>query len=871
MTRRGPAATKADGAVTASKEAAVQAPPWHARSASEVLESLEVTPSDGLSAEQASRRLGQYGPNQTPQAKPPSPLRLFLAQFRSVLVYILLLAAAVSLALGDQFEAVAIGAIVVLNAALGFVQEFRSQRALEALRSMVAPEATVVRDGRAGRVSVRDIVPGDILVLEGGDTVPADCRVLEAVSLRVSEALLTGESTAVEKSAGPAPVDADLAERTSMLYQGTNVATGRASAVVVETGAGTEMGRIAGLIARPGDEITPLQKRLAGVGHFLLIGALVLCALVFLIGVLRGIEADEMFLTAASLAVAAIPEGLPAATTLVLAIGVQRMARRNVIVRRLSSVETLGSVTVIFTDKTGTLTENRMAVEKLWAPDGSDEALRAMVLCNNAVLTEEAKPDVGDPTEVALLAFATREGIDPDATMRSFPRLAEVPFDSARARMTVVVRGQDGRRLAYMKGAPEVVIPLSKPPVDEFERQAAALAGEGLRVLALAERDAGEAEGEDVERDMRLIGLVGLWDPLRPEAPAALSEAASSGVRVVMLTGDHPATAIAIGRRLGLEGRVITGRDIEALSDQQLSAGEEDARVFARVTSEHKLKIVQAARRAGDIAAMTGDGVNDAPALRASDIGIAMGEGGTDVAREAADMVLLDNRFASIVEAMRQGRGIYANIQRFVHFLLACNLAEVAVIFIALLVWSTSPLTPLQILFVNLLTDGLPALALGVEPVDPLVMRRPPRPPDARIISGRSLMPILGIGGVVAGCTLVAYALGREWGGGDLGRDMALATLVGAHLAAAFIFRNEARPFLQLKANHWLTAAVASSALLLFAVYEIGPVAERFDLRPLALEHMAVVAGLSLVPLLIGEAAKASGLLRRLGLLPDGV
>ena len=846
---------------------------WHALPVEAVLQALRSSASAGLEQHEAGRRLEDYGANVPPQARPPSVLIVFLAQFRSLFVYILLVAAAVSLFLGDTFEAGAVGAIVLLNAVLGFLQEFRSQRALEALRSLVAPEATAIRDGNATRLAVADIVPGDVLLLEGGDVVPADARMLEAIALKVSEALLTGESAPVDKSTEPVSEDAPLADRTSMVYQGAHVVAGRAVCIAVATGGATEMGRIAGMIAAPTDQQTPLQVRLAQVGRFLVFGALALCALVFAIGVLRGIAADEMFLTAASLAVAAIPEGLPAATTVVLALGVQRMARRNVIVRRLSSVETLGAVTVIFTDKTGTLTENRMVVARFLPAGDPEAALRALVLCNNAVLTGEGKPDIGDPTEVALLAFAAASGADLASLRRDYGRLTEIPFDSTRARMTVVVGASDGSRIGYMKGAPEVVLPLCQAVETPSVREGiATMAEDGLRVLALASRvlDPGEA-GPDIERSMVFQGLVGLGDPLRAEAPAVLREATASGIRVVMLTGDHPTTAAAIGRRLGLEGRVITGPEIEELPEHELAARSHEASVFARVTSEHKLRMIHAARRAGDITAMTGDGVNDAPALRAADIGIAMGEGGTDVAREAADMVLMDNRFASIVEAIKQGRTIYANIQRFVHFLLACNLAEVGVIFLALLIWSSSPLTPLQILFVNLLTDGLPALALGAEPLDPTLMQRPPRAPKSGIISGRSLTPIVGIGGVVSACALVAYALGRRWGGVELAGDMALATLVGAHLAAAFVFRNEARTFFSLPANHWLTAAVASSALLLLAVYQIPVLHDRFDVRPLSAEHTLVVLALSIVPIALGEAAKLSNLLKRFGLLPPGV
>ncbi len=847
---------------------------WHAMSEDEALAALASSRASGLSAAEAARRLGLWGPNLPPQSAGPSPWRLLLGQFQSLLVYILLVAAGVSLALGDQIEAGAIVAIVLLNGALGFFQEYRAHKALQALRSMVSPQATVLREGSQSRVQVADLVPGDVVLLESGDVVSVDGRLLDGIALQVSEALLTGESAPVDKSAQAVAADTPLAERTSTVYQGTQVVRGRGLCVAFATGANSEMGRIAGLIAESPDQETPLQRRLTDVGRFLVGGALALCLAVFVVGVLRGIAADRMFLVAASLAVAAIPEGLAAATTVVLALGVQRMARRNVIVRRLSSVETLGAVSVIFTDKTGTLTQNRMAVEAFWAPDNGHAAREALVLCNNAVLSNDGDNHIGDPTEVALLAYARDAGLDPLAISRANQRLRELPFEPARARMTVVIKSADGRLEAITKGAPEVVLPLCRPEaraggsplLDEARRQVSVMAAAGLRVLAVAAREVEDSDGE-IEQGLRLLGLAGLGDPPRADAAASIELARRSGVRVVMLTGDHATTAAAIGHQLGLTGEVLTGRDLETRPDgagADLKRGE----IFARVTSEDKLNVVRAAREAGEVTAMTGDGVNDAPALRAADIGIAMGIGGTDVAREAADMVLLDNSLASVVSAIEEGRSIYANIQRFVHFLLSCNLAEVSVIFLALLFWSESLFTPLQILFVNFLTDGLPALALGLEPADPEAMRRPPRRAESRIISPRSLTPILAVGGVVSACTLAALALGHAWGGADLGNDMALATLVGAHLAAAFVFRNEKRGVFQLRRNNWLVVAVASSALLLVAVYRIPAFHGQFDVAPLSVAQTLVVIGLSTLPLVLGEIAKLTRLVERLGLLP---
>ena len=843
---------------------------WHALPVEEIATAFGVSPLQGLSAAEAAELLRRLGPNILPEPAPPTRLTILFSQFRSLFVYILLAAAAVSAALGDVIEAVAILAILALNAILGFLQEYRSQQALQALRSMVAREATVLRDSRSLRVPIAELVPGDILEIEAGDVIAADGRLVDANDMHVSEALLTGESLPVQKSTASCPVEAPVSDRSSMVYQGTSVATGRGRAILVATGSNTEMGHIARLISSGERQETPLQDRLESVGRFLVFGALVLSLGVFGLGVARGVAAGEMFLTAASLAVAAIPEGLPAATTVVLALGVQRMARHNAVVRRLSSVETLGSVSVIFTDKTGTLTENRMAVERFWSAEPGSAALNTMALCNNAHLADGEVAGIGDPTEVALLQFARASGVDPAVTS-GYSRLAEIPFQAARARMTVVVRSPAGDLSVHTKGAPESVLPLCGPEAPAGTRPwVTDAASTGLRVLALASRRLDLFEGATgAEEGLTLVGLVALGDPLRPEAAAALVEAAASGVRVVMLTGDHPITAAAVGARLGLEGQIVTGPEVESLSESELALRQGSAQIFARVTSQHKLRIVTAARGLGEIVAMTGDGVNDAPALSAADIGIAMGLGGTDVAREASDMVLLDNRFASIVEAIRQGRTIYANIQRFVHFLLACNLAELAVIFSCLLIWSTSPLTPLQILFVNLLTDGLPALALGIEPEDPAAMRRPPRRGTAGILSVRSFVPILGVGGAVTASTLLAFAIGLSWEGADLAKDMTLATLVGAHLGAAFVFRNELHSIVHLRVNYWLIGAVLSSLTLLALVYQIDALASIFEVHSLKWDHLLAVGALSVAPLLAAEAIKLSGVLPRLGLLPD--
>jgi Ca2+-transporting ATPase len=862
------------------------APAWHALPPDEVARLLEADASTGLTAAEAAERLARWGANRLPEAAGQSWLARLAEQFTQFLVVVLLAAAALSFALGERLDGGAILAIVVLNGALGFLQEYRAERALQALRSLTAPAATVVRDGSPVRIRAEDVVPGDLLRLEDGDVVPADARVADAAALRVNEALLTGESLPVDKVTATDDPGAELAERRCMLYQGTLVVRGRGMAIVVATGSRTEMGRIAAAVGRRAPPRTPLQRRLAAMGRWLVYGTGALCAAVFAIGVARGLAADDMFLTSASLAVAAIPEGLPAATTIVLALGVQRMARRNVIVRRLAAVETLGSVTVVCADKTGTLTQNRMEVQELWL-DGSfvpaqetasriehdatlRQALIAAVLCNDASFGADGTT-VGDPTEVALVALAARAGLSPEELRARSPREQELPFDPARARMTVICR-TDGRRIAYTKGAPEVVLPLcaAEPPGERALEAAAEMAARGMRVLALAQREVRDSDSpETAERELTLLALAGMADPLRPEARPSVHAAIAAGVHPVMLTGDHPVTARAIAAGLALPAdRVVLGRDVEELMDDELRRAAAEAEVFARVSSEHKLRIVQAYQQTGHIVAMTGDGANDAPALRAADIGIAMGAGGTDVAREASDMVLTDDNFRSIVAAIEEGRTVYDNIRKFVHYLLTCNLAEVVVVFLVLATAGETALIPLQILFVNLLTDGLPALALGAEAAERDVMTRPPRPPQASILGPSSLVPLLGIGALVAGPTLAAYAWGHAEQGQDLARELAFATLVGTQLAASFQFRSPTVPLLRMRPNAWLLGAVAACFAMMIAVCYLPFLQPAFRTEGLTALQWLGVIGLSLTPLAVVEAAKLSGLAGRLAREP---
>ena len=863
----------------ATRDPAALAPiarPWHALPAADAVTELQTDAARGLPAAEAARRLQEWGPNRLPEQQPAGVFQLLLRQFASVLIYVLFVAAVLSLLLGDIVEFIAIVAIAVLNAVLGYVQESRAEQALAALQSMSAPSANLLREGVPHHVAASDIVPGDVILLEAGDISPADARLLETAAMSAGEAILTGESLPVDKTPAPVAADAPLAERSSMVFQGTTVARGRATAVVVATGGATEIGRIAASVATQRDAETPLQRELAHVGRYLAAAAAVLCLLVFLVGLARGIGFEAMLLTSASLAVAAIPEGLPAASTVVLALGVQRMAGRNAIVRRLSSVETLGSVDVIFTDKTGTLTQNSMRVERTWLAGDQGDLVRIALLCNNATLTGAGEPDAGDPTEIALLRY----GIESDSAQldtREFQREGEVPFDPARARMTVVVGSPEGR-WALVKGATHVILERSshigpheatQARREEVQRHAADMGKEGMRVLALAHRRLNdESVGEDVEQGLTLVGLVGMRDPLREEAQDAVERARSAGIRVIMITGDQRETAIAIAGDLGIPGSILTGRDVDTTDEHSLAEALGDAGVFARVTSDHKLDIVRASRSRGNIVAMTGDGVNDAPALRAADIGIAMGKGGTDVAREASDMVLADDNFSTIVAAVEEGRTIHANIRHFIHFLLSCNAAEVLVIFLVLIAAGEAALTPLQILFVNLLTDGLPALALGVEPAGPNVMQQKPRSRDGGLLTTRSFVPVLGIGGLIAASSIAAYALGEHWGDVELAASLTFATLVGAQLASSLVFRSEGEPFFHLRNNRWLWFAIGASLAVLLAVFYVPFLQDVFDASTLSARDWAAVALLSLLPLAAGEALKLSGILHRLKLVP---
>ncbi len=867
---------------------------WHALAAAETAAQLETSPRAGLTADEAAARLRRYGPNALVEVGGRRGFKIFLSQFTDFLVLVLIGACVVSAFLGEFVDAAAILAIVVLNGVLGFVQEYRAEKSLKALREMAAPKASVVRDGRERVVDTRDVVPGDLVRLRAGDRVPADLRLVEEYNLQLDEAALTGESLSVEKEAG-ARLDEDtsLAERRNMAYTGTVVTYGRGDGVAVATGMDTELGRIAALVQEVGDEETPLQRRLARLGKFLVWAVLVLCGVMFVAGLLRGLGANEMFLTAVTLAVAAIPEGLPAVVTIALALGVQRMVRRHALVRRLSSVETLGSTSVICTDKTGTLTENRMVARRAYvngrevarpdAPDDLKELLATALLCTSDFISAATTGDYSfeggrsNPTEAALVEAALAVGVDARELGARYEFEAEVPFDSTRKRMTAVFR-HSGGRVAVVKGAPEIVLELCAATREggearrltaearaEISEVNAALAARGLRVIAVAAREVGEGEkvSPEVERELTFLGYVAIEDPPRPEVYEAVRKCRTAHVTPIMVTGDHRATAAAVAEEVGIldrGGAVLTGRELDELSDEGLIDELEDARVLARVTPEHKLRIVRALRARGAVVAMTGDGVNDAPALKEADIGVAMGITGTDVSKEASDMILTDDNFATIVAAVEEGRSIYANIKKFIHFLLSCNASELLVMIVATLVGWPLPLLPIQILWVNLITDGAPALALGVDPPEVGLLLKRPRPKRAFLFDAHDLrlIPLQGL--AIAAATLGSYMLVlRVFGEGlATARTFAFSVLTLSQLFHALNCRSQTRSFFALGpfSNPWLLYAVVFSLLLHLGIVYIPFLQPIFHTVPLSPRDWGLMLVISALPLAFMEIYK---------------
>ena len=850
----------------------------------QVLDTLDTDPDQGLTQGEGARRLAGYGENKLEKAKPPGLFRQVLAQLRDPMILVLLGAAALSLLAGggrDWLDAAIILLIVVFNTVISVSQEDNARKALEALEKLAAPRARVLREGVERRLESTHLVPGDILLLEAGDYVPADGRILWAAGLQTDESAMTGESLPVHKRAGDGlPPDTPLAERKNMVIGGTVVTGGRAKVVVTATGMQTEMGKIAGLLLRQGQGETPLQRKMKEVSRVLSLVCVGVCAVMFGVGMLQHRDILDMFLTAVALAVAAIPEGLPAIVTIVLAVGVGRMARRNAIIKRLPAVETLGCASVICSDKTGTLTKNQMTVLEVWTPAPAlrDRALTLGTLCGDA--QEGPGGYIGDPTETAIAQAAAQAGLEKAALERDMPRRGEAPFDSVRKRMATCHALPNGEALVAVKGAPEAVLARCthllgaqgpRPLTDGDRRRIAQvggdLAGQALRVLAVAQRlqpalpKSMAAEG--LEAELTFVGLIGMMDPPRPEVRQAVDRCAGAGIRPVMITGDHKDTAVAIAKQLNIYrpgDKAIDGAGLDFLPQETLEEEIEAFSVYARVTPEHKMRIVQAWQRRGHVVAMTGDGVNDAPALKAADIGCAMGKTGTDVAKGAADMILTDDNFATVVAAVEQGRGIYANIRKAIHYLLSCNIGEILTIFLAtLLPVSQAPLSPVQLLWLNLVTDSLPALALGMEPVEKTAMTQPPRGKEEPLFSRAFSRRLAWQGALVGGITLLAYGLGFHLTGTfAVANTMAFATLTFSQLFHAFDVRSETTPLFRLGvlSNKAMNKAFLAGAALQAAVLLAPPLQGAFSVVPLALEQWGMVLALALTPLVVCEATK---------------
>ena len=851
----------------------------------QVLDTLDTDPDQGLSQGEGARRLAGYGENKLEKAKPPGLFRQVLAQLRDPMILVLLAAAALSFFAGggqDWLDTAIILLIVVFNTVISVSQEDNARKALEALEKLAAPRARVLREGVERRLESTHLVPGDILLLEAGDYVPADGRILWAAGLQTDESAMTGESLPVHKRAGDGlPPDTPLAERKNMVIGGTVVTGGRAKVVVTATGMQTEMGKIAGLLLRQGQGETPLQRKMKEVSRVLSLVCVGVCAVMFGVGMLQHRDILDMFLTAVALAVAAIPEGLPAIVTIVLAVGVGRMARRNAIIKRLPAVETLGCASVICSDKTGTLTKNQMTVLEVWtpAPAHRDRALTLGTLCGDA--QEGPGGYIGDPTETAIAQAAAQAGLEKATLERDMPRRGEAPFDSVRKRMATCHALPNGEALVAVKGAPEAVLARCthllgaqgpRPLTDGDRRRIAQvggdLAGQALRVLAVAQRLQPalpkSMAAESLEAELTFVGLIGMMDPPRPEVRQAVDRCAGAGIRPVMITGDHKDTAVAIAKQLNIYrpgDKAIDGAGLDFLPQETLEEEIEAFSVYARVTPEHKMRIVQAWQRRGHVVAMTGDGVNDAPALKAADIGCAMGKTGTDVAKGAADMILTDDNFATVVAAVEQGRGIYANIRKAIHYLLSCNIGEILTIFLAtLLPVSQAPLSPVQLLWLNLVTDSLPALALGMEPVEKTAMTQPPRGKEEPLFSRAFSRRLAWQGALVGGITLLAYGLGFHLTGTfAVANTMAFATLTFSQLFHAFDVRSEDTPLFRLGvlSNKAMNKAFLAGAALQAAVLLAPPLQGAFSVVPLALEQWGMVLALALTPLVVCEIEKA--------------
>ncbi|NLJ73928.1 MAG: calcium-translocating P-type ATPase, SERCA-type [Firmicutes bacterium] len=856
---------------------------WHTRTLVRVTESLRTNVESGLSTGEAQKRYLSLGPNVLAEVSKISPVKIFAAQFQDFMVLVLLATTLISLFLGEIFDALAILTIVLLNSVLGFFQEYKAERSMEALKKLTVPQCKVLRDGHKHSIPAQQLVPGDVILLEAGDRVPADSRLIESMTLSVDESNFTGESVPVNKThIWIGTHDAALGDHKNMVYMSTMVTRGSGKAVVVATGMDTEIGKIAHMIQASPQVDTPLQTRLRQLGKFLVIACLVIVGVVFATGVKQGFPVYKMFMVGVTLAVAAIPEGLPAVVTIALAVGVQRMSRQNAIVRQLPAVETLGCATVICSDKTGTLTQNKMTVQQIWtssqwetvwAGQGltlengkEDEIYYTLVIGSVCTRAEAYSHDeiFGDPTEAALVRIAIDSGLNQSNLRKQYRLKREIPFDSERKRMSVLVEEQ-GRYYSFVKGAPDIIlqrcshvmigeeiVPLTRSRQEEILAVMDTMGSQALRILAMAWRSIGSTAQKDsaLEENLIFCGLVGMIDPPRPQVSEAIRAAGLGGIRTIMVTGDHKNTAAAIAKEIGIltpqAPRVLTGLEWERLTSREQQEQIKTVSVFARVAPSHKLSIVRALQKNGEIVGMTGDGVNDAPAVKEADIGISMGIQGTDVTREASAMVLADDNYETIISAIKEGRGIYDNIRKFIRYLLACNVGEVLTMFVATLVGLPLPLVPIQILWMNLVTDGLPAIALGLDPMDPDIMLRSPRPSKEGVFARRLLPKIMLSGLIISSCTLGIFLFSLWYYSQDISRARTLAftTLVMAQLIFVFQCRSEYYSIFQIGflSNLFLVlSTLVSAGMHLFILYN-STMQSIFQTIPLTFDDWLLVA-----------------------------
>lgn len=852
-----------------------------------IVQQLDSNVETGLTAQQVKERAEKFGKNKLQEKKKKSWMSRFFDQFKDAMIIILIIASIISFViacieknLNEFFEPVLILLIVILNAVMGVMQESKAEKALDALKNMSAPHARVIRDGKEAVIQAADLVPGDIIILEAGDFVPADARLIKSVSLKSEESALTGESVPSEKNAAArVKKNASIGDRTNMVFSGCSITYGTAIAIVTATGMNTEMGKIANLLSNENEAQTPLQKKLSTLGKYLGFVALAACAIIFVVGILSNVGVLDMFMTAVSLAVSAIPEGLPAIVTIVLSIGVQRMVKKNAIIRRLPAVETLGSASVICSDKTGTLTMNRMTLVDAYV-DGSKEKEEisdsnsskvkklltyATLCCDGSVVIEKNKEKhIGDPTETAIVSAALKNGLLKDALNEKYPRLAEIPFDSDRKLMSTI-NDIDGQLYVIVKGAVDVIeTRCISGNLERAKEMNAEMSSNALRVLAVAYKKIDEMpktlNPEKIESDLVFMGLVGMIDPPRPRAKAAVATCREAGIKPIMITGDHVITASAIAKQLGIlknGDRAITGAELDEMSDEELDCQLEEISVYARVSPENKIRIVKAWQRKGQVVSMTGDGVNDAPALKAADIGCAMGIAGTDVAKGSADMILTDDNFSTIVDAVKEGRGIYANIRKVIGFLLGTNIGEVVAVFVSMLLWNVSPFLSMQLLMINLVTDSLPAIALGMEPVESDVMKQKPKPKNEGLFANGLGVKIVLQGLMFGILALIGLKLGEAVTGTLAGgQTLAFMTLALSQVVQAFNMRSDKSIFKTslLSNKNLLWACFGSFALIALVLFT--PVRIAFGLVMLPYWLYLVAIGFAIVPVIMMEISK---------------